>query len=319
MERLPERPTGWFAVCGSSELRSGEVASRTLFGERIALYRTSTGEARAVHAVCPHLGANLGDGFVRGDELVCPFHQFGFDGEGRCVSTPYDGPPPKKLSARTLPVCETHGVVLLWWDELGRTPWFEVPEYPTEGWSMPRLSVVRFRGHPQDTAENSVDVGHFTTVHGFDTVDFEGLDVDGAHLHARYRFVHTLGPLGWDVNFVAHVHGLGFSLVEVRIPRFGLDIRLFVLPVPVEDGEIELRLGAASRGAGALGRVPRRIVSTAAHWLLRHDAGQDIPIWRERAYVDRPGLARGDGPIGRYRRWARQFYPESSQTIEEVA
>jgi len=25
-------------------------------------------------------------------------------------------------------------------------------------------------------------------------------------------------------------------------------------------------------------------------------------------YVDNPALAKGDGPVGRYRQWARQFY-----------
>jgi hypothetical protein len=35
---------------------------------------------------------------------------------------------------------------------------------------------------------------------------------------------------------------------------------------------------------------------------------QDIPIWENKIYRDRPRLTAMDGPISRYRRWFRQFY-----------
>jgi hypothetical protein len=35
---------------------------------------------------------------------------------------------------------------------------------------------------------------------------------------------------------------------------------------------------------------------------------QDFVIWENKRYVPRPMLARGDGPIPLYRRWAAQFY-----------
>jgi hypothetical protein len=37
----------------------------------------------------------------------------------------------------------------------------------------------------------------------------------------------------------------------------------------------------------------------------------DIRIWEQKAYRHPPVLCDGDGPIGPFRRWARQFYPES--------
>ena len=35
---------------------------------------------------------------------------------------------------------------------------------------------------------------------------------------------------------------------------------------------------------------------------------QDIPIWEHKVYFDRPVLCDGDGPIGLFRKWCRQFY-----------
>ncbi|MCO4748160.1 MAG: Rieske 2Fe-2S domain-containing protein [Proteobacteria bacterium] len=316
---MPERPTGWFAACAAGDLKRGDVQSRRLFGESIALYRTESGRVRASFATCPHLGANLGRGTVCGEYLQCPFHHFAFDGDGKCVDTPYDGPVPRQARVRMLEVRERNGLILVWWDDEGRAPSWEVPEHDQQGWGLPRLKCFRFKGHPQDTTENSVDLGHFATVHGFSGVEMtERLQTDGPEMTARYRFIHHLGPAAWNVEFTARVFGLGYSLVEVHIPKLGSRVRLFVLPVPVENGEIELRLGAAAPD-GPLGRLQRSIVSRATLWLLARDANQDIPIWKERVYLERPVLARGDGPIGPYRRWARQFYPSLQTQSSEVA
>jgi hypothetical protein len=35
---------------------------------------------------------------------------------------------------------------------------------------------------------------------------------------------------------------------------------------------------------------------------------QDIPIWESKRYLERPILCDGNGAIGPFRKWARQFY-----------
>ena len=38
------------------------------------------------------------------------------------------------------------------------------------------------------------------------------------------------------------------------------------------------------------------------------DVRQDWEIWERKVYVHPPALAAGDGPIGQYRQWCKQFY-----------
>ena len=47
---------------------------------------------------------------------------------------------------------------------------------------------------------------------------------------------------------------------------------------------------------------------------------QDIVIWEHKRYIERPVLCDGDGPIGLFRKWVRQFYPQlpSEAPQEEV-
>ncbi len=48
------------------------------------------------------------------------------------------------------------------------------------------------------------------------------------------------------------------------------------------------------------------------------DVLQDIPMWSTKAYVNLPALAEGDGPIGPYRRWARQFYDDAPVSLRAM-
>ena len=53
--------------------------------------------------------------------------------------------------------------------------------------------------------------------------------------------------------------------------------------------------------------------SAVAEAFVEGIAGQtveDVPIWENKAYLPRPALAHGDGPIMKFRKWAEQFYAE---------
>jgi hypothetical protein len=42
---------------------------------------------------------------------------------------------------------------------------------------------------------------------------------------------------------------------------------------------------------------------------------QDIPIWENKVFAPRPVLCEGDGPIGRFRAWAKQFYGDDDARV----
>lgn len=45
---------------------------------------------------------------------------------------------------------------------------------------------------------------------------------------------------------------------------------------------------------------------------LEKQMEQEIPIWEHKRHHPRPVLCDGDGPLGLYRRWMRQFFSEHS-------
>jgi cholesterol 7-dehydrogenase len=57
--------------------------------------------------------------------------------------------------------------------------------------------------------------------------------------------------------------------------------------------------------------IPRLMVSyVVGSWISQWR--NDIEIWENKIYRQRPLLAKGDGPVHRLRRWLRQFYPDHS-------
>jgi hypothetical protein len=273
------------------------------------------------------MGAHLGfGGRVVGEHIRCPMHGFEFDSNGVCMRTGYETKPPPTCRGRAYAVRETHGAIFAWCDSQGREPWFDLPEGDYRGWTELRTHCfASLRSHPQETTENSVDIGHFAVVHKYEDVSIiEPLRFDGAHLTVGYHFER--GPMfpggpRMAADFRVDVHGLGFSYVEVSVPAYGMRTRNLVLPAPVDGECIDLRIGMRLQGQGLLSWLPawlvNRVLGPSAIATYVNDVSQDYDIWANKKYVARPPLAEGDGPVAKYRRWAGQFYRDEGRAAAE--
>ena len=318
-------PAGWYCVGAASDFGRKTVTSRRLGGREIVVFRTEDGRLAALDAHCPHLGAHLGKGGrVEGDTIRCPFHGFSFDARGACTKTP-NGRPPRNARARSYPVLTLHGIALAYFDPRGIDPRWQPEDADMDGWPPFRLHAWTLRGHPQETSENLVDVGHFGVVHGYRKVHERApVETSGSHLFARYGFERPLLRLfGREIcareSIDVHVWGLGYSRVEVTDLTAGVDLRLLVLATPLDADQIELRIGlsvrdfrASPRVHAALRWLPRLftdgVLGRALLHVYRHELEQDFEIRMHKRYIDPPPLAPGDGPVGLYRKWVRQFY-----------
>ena len=323
-------PRGWYALAFSSELATKKVLSRTLGGDAYVVFRTEGGEAAVMDAYCPHLGAHLGmGGCVEGETLRCPFHGFRFDTGGACVSTAYGLRTPPKARARVLPIREKHGLVLVWFDPRGSAPDFEIPDLDEEGWSPLRSNTFSLVGHPQETSENSVDLGHLTVVHGYDKPTMlREPRANGPLLDVHYSMLRRSGfgpmQIPMYVEFAPRLYGLGYSIVETWIPSLKARTRHWVLSTPSSAGHIDLRVGTSVKELEPVRalrlRAPRQALMRAwrhvANTYFENDIQQDLVFWSNKRYVPRPALAEGDGPIGLYRRWASQFYVDREVVAE---
>jgi phenylpropionate dioxygenase-like ring-hydroxylating dioxygenase large terminal subunit len=326
---FPRYPNGWFQVAYSTELPPGGVTPLRYFGKDLVLFRPEPSEAepaplpQVLDAHCPHMGAHIGHGGkVKGACVECPFHAWQFDGAGRCTSIPYAQKIPPKAALRAWPVREVNGLVMVWHHAQGAPPSWEVPALPEHGndeWTPYECRRWKIRTHNQEMAENSVDIAHFRYLHG--TADMPTIvetKPEGHVLHAVSQILMRtpMGKTGGTVD--VHAYGFGFTTTRFK----GIVETLLVSSATTIDEEhVDVRFSFT------LKKLAHKDVTLTVgkHYIaeIERQLEQDIPIWENKIYVHPPLLAEGDGPIGLYRKWCRQFYSgtkaEPAPQVEEVA
>ncbi len=323
-------PEGWYLVEIARKLPAGGILEKEWMGQQIVAWRDDAGRVCVCEAYCPHLGGHLGPkggGCVINGRLVCPFHGFEYDAAGRCVATP-NTPPPKTARLNVYEARELNGLILAWWSPAGRGPQWELPEWPEKEWHRLDYGSLHFRGHPQETTENSVDFNHLQYVHGYLAVERAGeVQVDGARLRSQFNFRRKLylfgAPILTRVAAAVHVWGLGYSFVEFHERASGLKLRQWILSTPVNDTHVRLvaALQIKRREPGQKWLAAVLLACLPASWLSRffvsrvmHDVRQDVAIWENKRYQPLPILNRYDAGIATYRKYCEQFYPHSTLT-----
>ncbi len=334
---LPPFPEGWYFIASRKKIEKEKLFQKTWLGEQIVVWCDGEGRICVAEAVCPHLGSELGPaagGRVRNGCLVCPFHGFEYDVTGQCVATPY-APPPGSARLKVFHTREILGLVFAWRGSGGRPPQWNLPDTPPTGtdWTDFEFWSVRFPGHPQETTENSVDLGHLRYVHGYNSVNrIESVSIDGAYLKSCFDFKRTQTIAGikvftYNVSAVTHVHGLGYSFVEVHEHEIDMDTRLWVLATPIDGRLVELvlvsqvrRILRPKRPIIGMRFLPSRLRTRLMNKIImsaqKRDVLQDVVIWSRKHYRPRPLLCRSDGEIGTYRRYCEQFYPDRPDRVQ---
>jgi phenylpropionate dioxygenase-like ring-hydroxylating dioxygenase large terminal subunit len=216
-------PVGWYVIARSTEVRSGEVKEKLLLGKKFALFRTEKGEIKLVLAKCPHMGASLAYGVVKGENLVCPFHQLHVDGAGKCQSFPADEAVKDKFSVTAFRVEERWGQV---WFYAGESPLYSLDSFAKDvaGMDYMLFSRASYNPHFHVMVPNALDYVHFDLVHGLvaKTFDFsKGAQSLRAHIDFEITrrapaLFHLLGLKKMELIF--ETYGGNNYLVQILQP-----------------------------------------------------------------------------------------------------
>ena len=180
-----------------------------------------------------------------GDGIVCPFHGWRFDGEGRLASVPRLDRTPPHMSARAWQVCERNGRIFVWHHASGAAPSFDVIGYRDDesAWTPWRSNSYRVRVHVQDLTENILDRAHFVTVHDMVPPDHEHFEVSfaGASMVVdQLMKVTAMSKTGVLVRSRTTTCGPGIAAVEVS--QGPIEMLTYIAQTPVDDEITEVNL-----------------------------------------------------------------------------
>jgi len=307
---------GWYLVSWSKDLEPGAVVPLRYFGRDFVLFRSDEGEPVLLAAHCPHLGAHLGyGGRVEGDTIICPFHAWRFGSDGRCIEVPYAKRIPPRAAVDTYEVREHSGMILAYFDEEGSEPDYEVPileELDDPAWMPMELSHIEIATHPREVIENIGDYAHFLPVHNTRMDEFNVI-IDGPRATQ-----HTVGrgrnlknePI--DVVSIATYHGPAIQFTHLQ---WAYDMVLINAHIPIERDRLLLRFGVTLKSDAGVTLPPEVLDAHVA--AARDGYFEDVAIWENKCWRDKPIFADGDGPIAEVRKWYGGFFSDASATAAE--
>jgi len=323
---LSMKPTGWFQVAWSADIKPGDVRRMKYFDREMIGWRTSSGEPVVMDAYCEHLGAHLGyGGHVEGEVIQCPFHGWQWNKEGRNVCIPYENRPNRGRRIRSYPVAERNESIYIWHDIGRRAPSFEAPDVFAsfdDGSSAadyyPQMTLYRegLELHPQYVLENGVDFAHFKYVHNTPIVP----------VFTRHDFEQPVSFVDFTITFEGDENqsiddvksgveaingGLGIAVTK----SWGMvDNRTISAITPVDDSTSDVRFMVyigRQTGRAATDSVRAEMKAREFGEEIIRQFTQDVHIWAHQRYSDPPALASSEYEgFTAIREWATQFYPD---------
>ena len=130
----------WYPIAKSEDITADEPFRAQIMGLKFVAYRDQEGKAHVLSDTCVHRGGSLSKGWVKDNNVVCPYHGWQFDGEGACLKIPSLGPDaklPPRARIDAYPVQEKFGIIFAFLGDLPeaeRPPIIPVPEWGQEGW-----------------------------------------------------------------------------------------------------------------------------------------------------------------------------------------
>ncbi|MCE3200401.1 aromatic ring-hydroxylating dioxygenase subunit alpha [Paenibacillus sonchi] len=154
----------WYPVAIADEVQDKPLAVK-LLDMKLVCYR-SEGKVVIARDLCFHRGAPLSKGWMENGEIVCPYHGFRYNCEGKCTAVPAH--PSSKISPKlkliVYPAVERYGLI---WTCLGSAA-EQIPDFP--GWEDPDYINILppgfdIAGSSGRQMEGFLDVSHFAYVH----------------------------------------------------------------------------------------------------------------------------------------------------------
>lgn len=312
---------GWYAVALASDVRPGQLASRTVAGRQLVLARTNSGKPLVLDRYCAHQGASLAAGKVVGESVQCPFHHWEYDAAGTCVNIPNCSKRPKGARVAGHPTLERFGLI---WTFVGapenatKHPLPEAAEFHAgAGYRLFRAKRTAIVGtSPRDITENVVDQGHVRAVHHVNespkSIEFE---FSSGRFHSDFR-VSVRGKVlsGYTTLYAPAFWWTGLRGFRQLGSPVDATTWLYALgPAGPETTECY----SVCYTTGSRWNPIHRAVGEVMERLWSRGFNQDVEVWRDKVVRERPLLCSIDtGPIVEFRRWWASYDAEMRQVAE---
>ncbi len=332
-EAAPTRfARGWHCLGLVRDYSDGRPHSIQAFGTKLVVFRGEDGSLNVLDAFCRHMGGDLSDGEVKGNEVACPFHDWRWGGDGRCKQIPYGRRVPPLARTRAWTTLEQDGMLFIWNDPEGKRPPEDVTVPRIEGvgteeWTDWHWYTTVVDTNCREIIDNVVDMAHFFYIHGSLPTYFK--NVFEGHIATQYfdggSRADMPEPEGsakmTGSTSIASYYGPSFMIDDLTYHYAdGADYKTILINChyPIDANSFVLMYGIMVQKSEKLpGDVAMATAIALGDW-VKVGFEQDVAIWKRKARIDNPLLCEEDGPVYQLRRWYQQFYVDAAEVQPEM-
>ncbi|WP_037369849.1 Rieske 2Fe-2S domain-containing protein [Amycolatopsis orientalis] len=324
---------GWHCLGLADSFRDGKPHAVQAFGTKLVVFADSAGKLNVLDGYCRHMGGDLTQGSVKGDEVACPFHDWRWAGNGKCKSIPYAKRVPLRARTRSWQVLEENKQLFVWHDPEGNPPPEHVVIPRVEGafsdeWSNWTWdSILIENANCREIIDNVVDMAHFFYIHYAFPTYFK--NVFEGHIATQYLNTKGRPDMGMASNYggeenllrsEASYFGPSYMINWLVNSFQGFEIEnvLINCHYPVSPTSFVLQWGIMVKKMPGISdehadKIAQKLAKGIGVGFL-----QDVEIWKNKTKIDNPLLCEEDGPVYQLRRWYEQFYVDAADVTEDM-
>ena len=323
---------GWHCIGLAKSFRDGKPHQVKVFGTDLVVFADTSGTLHVLDSYCRHMGGNLARGEIKGDTIACPFHDWRWNGEGRCEAVPYARRTPKVARTKKWTTMERNGVLFVWNCPQGTepTPELAIPEiegYEDGQWSDWTWTTIHVEGsHCREIVDNVVDMAHFYYIHFAFPTFFK--NVFEGHIAEQYLNTRGRPDKGMSTQYgiestlesYAAYYGPSYMINPMTNSYGGYNVESVLINChyPVTHDSFMLQYGIIVKKP--TGMSDEQSDKLAAKFTEGIGEGflQDVEIWKNKTKIENPLLCDEDGPVYQLRRWYEQFYVDVADVTEKM-
>ncbi|OKH84066.1 3-ketosteroid-9-alpha-hydroxylase [Mycobacterium sp. ST-F2] len=322
---------GWHCLGLTKDLGDGKPHSIKAFGQKLVVFRGEDGQLNVLDSYCRHMGGDLSQGTVKGNEIACPFHDWRWGGDGKCKLVPYAKRTPRLARTAKWSTLEQDGMLFIWNDPEGNPPPDDVTiprieAAESDEWTDWHWYTTVVNTNCREIIDNVVDMAHFFYIHGSTPAHFKNI-FEG---HVATQFMNSSaradmsGPDGDSAMLgstsVASYHGPSFMIDDLtyHYPDGDHHTVLINCHYPIDANSFVLQYGIVVKKSVGLPEDAAMANAIALGDWVKRGFEQDVQIWKNKARIDNPLLVEEDGPVYQLRRWYEQFYVDAADVVPEM-
>ena len=277
---VPDRfARGWHCLGLESAFTDGKPHEIFAFGGKLVVWADSQGNLKVLDGYCRHMGGDLTQGTVKGDEIACPFHDWRWGGVGTDAYTEW--------TWDVIPVDNAHCREII--DNV-----VDMAHFFYIHFAFPTNFRNVFEG---DQATQ------FMESTGRPDMKAEGYGDEDLVLKSVATYFGPSYMINW---------------LDTDYKGFLTKVVLINCHVPTGPNSFNLQFGLCVEKPEGVDEKTAKYIGDKYAETFKVGFLQDVNIWLNKAPVQNPLLCEEDGPVYQLRRWYEQFYVDKADIEPEM-